>query len=238
MSTRLSTSEITQAVVVVPARDEQELLPRCLTALRRASAQVPVPVLVVVVLDRCTDGTAQAAQRAGVLAVPSSAGRVGAARAQGVAAAEQALGDVLDPKRTWLASTDADSQVPARWLSHHLALADDGADLVVGTVDLEGAAGLEQLWATRYQQAVTASQAHPHVHGANLGVRWGAYLAAGGFAALRAHEDVALVQAVTAVPGARVVRTLGEPVRTSNRLLGRAPAGVARDLSALASGCG
>lgn len=228
------TGAVTQVVVVVPARNEEQLLPGCLAALSQAATRVPVPVLVVVVLDRCTDGTAQAARRAGVLTVPSAVGAVGAARRAGVQAAAAQLPG-LRPARTWLASTDADSRVPVGWLAHHLALADAGADLVVGTVVLDSPAEAPA-WTRRYERAATTGRAHPHVHGANLGVRWSAYQATGGFAPLPAHEDVALVRQVTAVPGTRVVRTLGEPVRTSSRLRGRAPAGVARDLRALAGG--
>ncbi|MDQ1620699.1 MAG: hypothetical protein QOE19_3268, partial [Actinomycetota bacterium] len=47
--------------VVVPVRDEQELLPRCLDALEVAIARLTadrgLPVSAVVVLDRCTDGS-------------------------------------------------------------------------------------------------------------------------------------------------------------------------------------
>ena len=46
--------------VVVPARDEQDRIGRCLASLRRALSQVPdgVSTAVAVVLDRCTDATA------------------------------------------------------------------------------------------------------------------------------------------------------------------------------------
>ena len=126
---------VQQVAVVVPARNEQQLLPGCLAALTVAAERVAVPVSVVVVLDRCTDGTADLlAGRPGVRSVESVAGCVGAARATGAA---QALADSgALPGRTWLACTDADSQVPPSWLVHQLDLADHGADLVLGTVDL------------------------------------------------------------------------------------------------------
>ncbi|MBJ7451033.1 MAG: glycosyltransferase, partial [Blastococcus sp.] len=47
--------------VVVPARNEEELLPACLTALRAGIADPRlggIPVHLVVVADGCTDGTA------------------------------------------------------------------------------------------------------------------------------------------------------------------------------------
>jgi hypothetical protein len=52
---------VTAVGVVVPARDEQERIGRCLRSLRRALAHVPdgVDTAVAVVLDRCTDATPQ-----------------------------------------------------------------------------------------------------------------------------------------------------------------------------------
>ena len=56
--------EPTEVLVVVPARNEERLLPRCLQALQdaadRLAAERPgVAVRVVVVLDRCSDGSAE-----------------------------------------------------------------------------------------------------------------------------------------------------------------------------------
>ncbi|MFQ6394185.1 hypothetical protein ACLMAJ_12065 [Nocardia sp. KC 131] len=46
---------IARVLVVVPVRDEERLLPACLTVLARAAARVDVPVRVQLVLDACTD---------------------------------------------------------------------------------------------------------------------------------------------------------------------------------------
>ena len=59
---------IRQLHVVVPAHDEEELLPRCLAAIEQAVAQVrrrtqPPHVEVTVVLDACTDGSAAKTSR-------------------------------------------------------------------------------------------------------------------------------------------------------------------------------
>ena len=70
------------------------------------------------------------------------------------------------------------------------------------------------------------------MHGANLGVRADAYLAAGGHPRLATGEDVALVRSLEAL-GARLLRTAVDPVLTSGRRVGRAPDGVAGDLAAL-----
>ena len=75
---------------------------------------------------------------------------------------------------------------------------------------------------------------HPHVHGANLGFRGSAYLAAGGFPGLSTGEDHALVAAL-AVTGSRVLRTRALSVTTSARRESRAPGGFADYLGQLDS---
>lgn len=223
--------DITCVAVVVPARDEACLLAGCLDAVAQAAAHAPVPVTVVVALDRCRDATPDVvAARPEVLAVRCEAGVVGRARAVGVGLALDRL-RAHPPDRTWLASTDADSRVPEDWLTHQLALADDGVDLVLGTVDLQGdspGAGAAR-WRREYTRLVGPTS-HGHVHGANLGVRASTYLAAGGFPPVATDEDVLLTRAVTRLPGSVVVPTVAVPVATSDRRLGRAPAGVAADL--------
>ena len=74
---------------------------------------------------------------------------------------------------------------------------------------------------------------HPHVHGANLGIRASAYLAAGGFTPLRTAEDHALV-AAAARAGCSVLRASDIPVRTSARRQARAPIGFGHLLRTLA----
>ena len=120
-------------VVVVPARDEEALVGRCLGALQaaRQAARAVLPDLtvdLVLVLDRCTDGTRSVALgHLDVRLVDLDEGRVGAARAAGVRDALDRA--TTDPDRTWLASTDADSAVPERWILEHVRLADAGADV-------------------------------------------------------------------------------------------------------------
>ncbi|MGN6300381.1 MAG: glycosyltransferase [Angustibacter sp.] len=228
---------IAAVAVVVPARDEEELLPGCLDAITVAAQRIEVvPVSVVVTLDRCRDRTADVvAARPGVTAVECDAGVVGTARAAGVGAALQRLSaHPLD--RVWIACTDADSRVPADWLAHQLQLADDGVDLVLGTVDLVGdelPPATAARWWRDYTRLVDEAS-HAHVHGANVGVRASAYAAVGGFAPVSAHEDVLLTRAVARLPWATVVPSVAVPVATSDRLRGRAPEGVSADLRRLA----
>ena len=52
---------IEAAGVVVPAHNEEALLPACLVALRRTASALHVPVHLLVVADRCSDRTAAVA---------------------------------------------------------------------------------------------------------------------------------------------------------------------------------
>ncbi len=230
-----------EVVVVVPARDEERWLPRCLAAVHVACAaaeETGVRTHVVVVADSCTDGTAAVARAAGVHLVEVRSGRLGGVRDTGVRHALGLAGS--DPHRTWVASTDADSVVPPGWLRSQLALAALGADACAGTVRLAGAADGEppapqlvpvlQRWTERYQARVAPDLTHPHVHGANLGVRADAYLAVGGFGDLPLHEDQVLVLLLRAA-GFAVVTSAADPVATSHRTVGRVrTGGVSTDL--------
>ncbi len=220
---------IEAVLVVVPARDEQMLLGACLDAVALAADQVTVPVVTVVVLDRCTDGTEAVLRGRDVTAIPTTVGCVGGARAAGVGEGLRRL-TATQAARVWIANTDADSVVPRQWLTHHRDQADSGADLLLGTVDVAGApAGLVSAWLTGY----TAADGHPHVHGANFGVRASTYLRAGGFESVAVHEDVRLAAAVRADTAAVILRTAAAPVLTSGRLVARAPGGFAAHLRGL-----
>lgn len=225
--------------VVVPARNEEQRLTRCLDALAisvaalQASVADAVAVRIMVVDDCSTDATAQiAAGRPGVEVVSSTAGRVGGARRLGIRRLlRRWRTDGLSPDQVWIACTDADSAVPPEWLQIQLQHARAGVDLLLGTVrpdPTELAGGLLAAWRLRHLLA----DGHPHVHGANLGVRGDSYLAAGGFRNVAAHEDVLLRDAVRNLGGV-VVSTGAGPVLTSGRQHGRTPAGMAQYLREL-----
>ena len=216
--------------VIVPAHNEEQLIGACLESIdiaARAARAVGPSVGVWVVLDACTDRSATIAADAGVNLLAVNARSVGAARAAGVGAALERFAD-LPSDRVWTAHTDADSVVPANWLTHQLRLARRRADVVVGTVrpdfrDLDPEQ-TEAWWATH-----TPGVANGHVHGANLGIRASALLDAGGFADATVHEDVWLVDEIRA-RGGRLSATDAAWVRTSGRQIGRAPGGYARYL--------
>jgi glycosyltransferase involved in cell wall biosynthesis len=219
-------ARIGAVAVVIPARDEEALVGRCLASVERAAARaraVGVPVRVILVADDCRDGTAGIARAAGVEVIESAAGRVGAARARGVDAALAGWAGPDD--ELWIACTDADSEVPPAWITSQLELADAGADVVVGTVRPE-LADLSPEQVAAWRATRVPGRANGHVHGANLGVRAGAYLAAGGFPAVAEHEDVDLVARMRA-RGASVVASAAGEVLTSGRRDGRTPGGYA-----------
>jgi glycosyltransferase involved in cell wall biosynthesis len=237
--------------VIVPAHDEQDLLPACLASVRRAAQALRgVPVHVVVVADACRDRTVRVARRGGASVVSIDARSAGAARAAG---AREVLGRTgsLDPENVWLATTDADTLVPAHWLRQQVRHASQGWDAIVGTIQVADWSGYppgtRSLFRERYEgvEAVAGVEGvagvagveggagqHGHVHGANLGFRASAYLRAGGFPELPTAEDHALVAALTA-GGSRVLRTRALPVTTSARRVSRAPRGFSHYLAQL-----
>jgi glycosyltransferase involved in cell wall biosynthesis len=218
--------------VIVPAHNEQELLPACLASLRRAARALRTPVHLVVVADACQDLTAQAARRGGASVVALCARNVGAARAAGVRAVLRRAGH-LDPADIWLATTDADTVVPARWLRQQARYASRGWDAVAGTIRVADWSDYQRETAPRFDERYGRGDGpHSHVHGANLGFRASEYLMAGGFTAVPTAEDEALVAALTAA-GSRVLRTRALPVVTSARREARAPHGFSHYLAEL-----
>lgn len=241
---------VTACAVVVPAHNEAASLPATLRTVRAAArhpALAGVRVLIVVAADDCRDDTAGAARRAGARVVEVARRNVGAARA---AAAEAALGWLsteagpgdghTGTPGIWLATTDADTLVPRNWLAHQLRQARGGWDCVVGTVRVAPHPTLGAMTVARHDahyfagRPVGAAWAHPHVHGANLGVAAAAYLRAGGFPALPHSEDHALVAALERT-GSTILRTDGCPVLTSGRADFRAPYGFGALLGSLAA---
>jgi glycosyltransferase involved in cell wall biosynthesis len=230
---------IRRLAVVVPAADEEQRIGRCVAAivaarshLYRATARVQVQVIVV--LDACQDATAARAGAYGdVRLVTVRARNVGAARRAGARAALQGGAPASE---LWLANTDADTQVPPDWLSYMVAESRRGVHMVLGTAlpgpALDPAARAD--WLSRHH----LRDGHPHVHGANLGIRGDAYLALGGWQPQATGEDVDLAGRAARAGHLRVLRTAAIPVVTSVRARGRAPRGFSSYLRALPTGAG
>jgi glycosyltransferase involved in cell wall biosynthesis len=226
---RFSATAPSQIVVVVPAHNEAAHLPACLRALATGALAVSAPVLTVVVLDSCDDGSERLAGEFGpdVHFVSVEAGNVGAARAAGFA---YARGMYDDDAATWYATTDADSQVDADWLVRMTA---PGADMVLGVVRVPSWRNFSMAVVRRYLSAYgSGGPGHHHVHGANMGFRADAYWHVGGFRPLETGEDVDLVDRFKAA-GLQVHRDSSLSVATSDRAEGRAPNGFAGHLRGL-----
>jgi glycosyltransferase involved in cell wall biosynthesis len=222
--------------VLIPARNEEQLLPRCLRSVLEACHRLPEGVTsdIVIVADRSTDTTREIAedliQRKGVV-IETNVGCVGTSRAL---AAEVALKRYKGPRKLcWLANTDADCEVPAAWLIQQLALAEGGCAAVAGIVDVDsfvehdGSVG--QLFRLTY--LIHSDGTHPHVHGANFGVRADAYLKSGGWRNLMTAEDHDLWQRLHRGKHRRL-SDASLRVITSGRRIGRAPHGFADALAA------
>jgi len=242
---------IDHVAVVIPAHNEEQVLGRALTAARTAADRLAVAspgtgVEVVVVLDACTDRSldvagAFAARDLRFRVLPATFQSVGKSRRAGCRAVLESLGGSgamegsaagIPAHRVWLANTDADSQVPENWLVRQLELAAGGADLVLGSVEPDAHGTHHELLA-RWHARHALAEDHPHVHGANLGVRASAYLSAGGFPGVDRDEDLALVERLRR-SGTGIVSTDTMRVLTSGRTSGRAPGGFAAYLLALA----
>jgi glycosyltransferase involved in cell wall biosynthesis len=221
------------AAVVIPARNEQTKLPSCLRAALTAALCAPVPVTIVVVLDDCTDGSAEFAGQYGpdVHFVCVDAHNVGAARAAGFGYAYSLAGT---DTACWYATTDADSRVDPGWLVRQLEL---GADMVLGVVRVtdwrQHAADVADNYAQSYQAGPHHQDGrHEHIHGANMGFSARAYWRVGGFRALPCGEDVDLVERFEAA-GYCIHRDADLSVITSARTQARAPYGFAHHLRQL-----
>ena len=104
--------------VVVPALNEEKLLGDCLQSLTRQVCDFDYEVIVVA--DGSTDGTVAVAEEYGVKVIQQEKYGVSVARADGFARAE---GEII-------ASTDADTIVPAHWLTRIRQVFADNPDAV------------------------------------------------------------------------------------------------------------
>jgi glycosyltransferase involved in cell wall biosynthesis len=222
--------------ILIPARDEEDLIGRCIASVQRACACVKALAStdIVIAVDHSTDRTLEIAERMifGEGAVVSTeAGNVGEARAL---AATVALRRCTGPRnRCWIANTDADSEVPKSWLADQLALADTGVQAIAGTVNVDTFAEHDPIVRELFRKTyiIAGDGSHPHIHGANFGLRAEAYVRAGGWPSLATAEDHALWKRLGET-GASRISVSHIRVTTSGRRNGRAPHGFAETLAA------
>jgi glucosyl-3-phosphoglycerate synthase len=234
------------AVVVIPARNEEELLARCLRAL--AAQTVPRgSFLTILVLNGCTDRTESVAVNAAaqlglnlrVLASPSTG--AGPARRAGMDAAAQLLLE-LDHEDGLIACTDADSRPAPDWLERQLEHVADGARAIAGLIELDEeesrALPAAVLRRRRREGAIRLGRVrerepragHHHFAGASIGVTARVYRLVGGLEPVAALED-ATFEARLRGHGIAILRAADVRVRTSTRSDGRAPRGLAIDMA-------
>jgi cellulose synthase/poly-beta-1,6-N-acetylglucosamine synthase-like glycosyltransferase len=221
--------------IVIPARNEQELIAGSIRRVLAAVRRTPLNrCWVVVVADSCTDATADIAARLlgghGEV-VSCRLAAVGPARRTGTNAALARFAG-HPAQNIWLANTDADTEVPDHWLQQQLRWADAGFHGVAGTVRIKHMRvddrDISEEMMSDY--LVHADGTHPHIHGANLGVRADAYQDAGGWSGLALAEEHCLWRRLRSRQW-RLSSSSAFAVDTSARLEGRAPGGFAATLS-------
>lgn len=232
-----------RTAVVIPACNEEDRVPRCISSVAEAVRELvrlddASTVCVVLAADSCTDRTVEVARQAWGAASPdldkhTSLAVVAGHWASAGGARQAAANHALSGDPDWIASTDADTAVPRNWLGYQAERARHGVDAVLGTVEPDPAEcpdHVYRLWHSQHHLA----EGHPYIHAANMGVRAGAFAAAGGFPDVECSEDEAVVQALRA-HGARVESTDRIRAITSGRLRGRAELGFAYHLRNLAA---
>lgn len=222
--------------VVVPVHNEADHLGSTLCSIASASAAVDLPVLLVTVLDRCSDGSrllvdqaAERSRRTEIRVVEGDFATIGTVRNAGLRSVSHRWPHV-PLHRIWTAHTDADTRVPTHWLTEQAEVAASGIDLVIGTAVPDEPEGTpaHRLWWEQHNPA----EGHTAIHGANLGIRMGSLLSIGGFTDRAVAEDVATVRRLQAA-GVHWCATDRVRVITSARRTGRILdgfAGYMRDL--------
>lgn len=229
----IAPSMIAAVGVVVPARDEEDVIARCLHSVL-AALPPAIDTAVCVVLDRCTDRTAARVPASVQVVTNRRPATVGELRDRGVRRLLRRLAG-HPPERIWLLSTDADSIVGPTWVADHLRHAAAGAHAVAGLADLDDAGHLTpsaRLAYARILGAGTRGDGHAHVYAANLGIRADTFESVGGFPLVPHGEDHGLAARVRG-GGYRMVTALDGRVRTSARTLGRSSGGLASLLGGL-----
>lgn len=238
----------TRAVgVVLPVHNEEVLLPSALVALRKAFDELMrwhLELQLVIILDSCSDRSVDVVRswskelRSGRTAlkftvISCDAHNVGYARALGCTTLLEQWSR-LDLSRIWIATTDADSQVPRDWLSVHVLQHEAGVDLWAGRVKVKNWKDYTRATAMTWQRNYDVESSP--IHGANLGFNALAYASVGGFAHLPTGEDRALCRALVR-EGVEVHFDATTRVTTSSRRSARAPLGFAYALGAIDASC-
>ncbi len=176
--------------IVIPAHNEAMTISDCLASVQTAIRQLPSNILAypLVVLDDCTDDTLALVKIADVDYTECDYHCVGRVRDMGIRHA-------IKKGANWIACTDADSVVTPDWLVQQVThVMQQPTNMICGVVDVDNWAHLTSQTRDAYIAHYQDTMGHRHIHGANLSFSSKSYLAIGGFAPLRCHEDVDLVK--------------------------------------------
>lgn len=232
---------IARLLIAVPARNEEASIDDCVHSIIEAGEATGLPFHLHVTADSCTDGTvaklAALSQVHDELRVNCGVwGNAGAARRAAVNSFLRSERSYRSPASAiWLANTDADCIVPRDWLTSQLSYA-SWCDAVAGIVDLDRR-HVSPLVYRRFEATYRKDgDTHPHVHGANLGVRLSSYLDAGGWSnELEVGEDHRLWADLHRAGSVRWPSTQVRVV-TSGRTDGRVDGGFATNIRTLEHG--
>jgi len=234
--------------VVVPARNEEELVGSCLEALTEQEGVSPKEYEVLLVLDRCTDETEARAREIadaypcfGLHFLDGPGKGSGHARRVGMElASARLLG--LGRAKGLIASTDADTVVAPDWLAAQLRAVSRGALAIGGRIELAESPLPESIsrWHTergrrRHESLLSepdnlGKTEHWQFSGASLALTAEIYKEIGGLEPRVALEDEHL-EAELQRHGVPIERLSSVRVTTTARLEGRAKQGLARDLA-------
>ncbi|AMJ60269.1 glycosyltransferase family A protein [Bosea sp. PAMC 26642] len=243
--------------VCVPARDEEERVPRLFDALARQSVEGSIPVAIC--LNNSSDGSADAVFTAmsryrdrlliecDIRDFPPDLAHAGSARAAAMAMGVKRLGG----SGGVLITTDADARPPEDWIEANLDAVAAGADIVGGRLVLDehdsippavirGRALWDRYWAAvrRIEDELDPSPwdippRHGDHTGGSLALTSEIYAKSGGVPLLASGEDRALVEAAV-IAGGRLVHPMSVWTRVSARSQGRASGGMAEMMRRMA----
>ena len=142
--------------LIIPAHNEADFLPSCLAAARQAAERIEGGVEIIVVLNRCTDGTEDIAVRHGCRIVREDAKNLSVIRNAGVAAAR---GEIV-------VTCDADSRMHAASFQEILQRLESGR--VVGG----GAMVLPERWSLGIVASGFAILPYLAFSGVSFGLFW------------------------------------------------------------------
>jgi hypothetical protein len=230
---------MTHVGVCLPVHNEQDTLPQALAALTgamRALVCGGIECRLAIVLDDCSDRSGMLVHQwvnevtdISTLVVNCAAHNVGIARQAGCLALIESW-STLEPSQIWLATTDADSEVPTQWLTHQVECMSRKIDFWAGRVEITDWSGRLTTTALLWGRAYCRESAP--IHGANIGINAQLFLEVGGFPPLVTGEDEALRRAVSRTPSI-IFHDWRMPVRTSARPQARAPLGLAYYIDSL-----